>query len=346
MPHSALTRWLKQGLARGMCPLCRAAHKLDREYMWHFFDERSSNEDALDEVAASRGICAAHAEQLRRIEVDGLGSTIAISAGDVPGALAGEQDDEVRDLLGRAGRLAGNVVGRGALRVRDAARHPMLAEPQPSRHRPRADGVDADPCRRHLLRQRLGEVREGGLGGAVVDDRGVGEEGVDRARRDDAPAPSVEHSRDDRARGPHRGHEREVERRRPFVVGDGGEAIHPGRHRTDVVDEDVDRAVREGGVDELGRPARRREIDLDRLDHACLHKGAQLVREAARAGNDRCAFGRERVRHGEPDSLAGASHQRALAAELGIHGCRPRPYQRAAETTRAAIGSVKPSPSA
>jgi len=79
MPHSALTRWLKQGLARCMCPLCRAAHKLDREYMWHFFDERSSDERALDEVATARGFCAVHAEQLRRIEVDGLKSTIAIS---------------------------------------------------------------------------------------------------------------------------------------------------------------------------------------------------------------------------------------------------------------------------
>ena len=79
MPHSALTRWLKQGLARDMCPLCRAAHKLDREYMWHFFDERSSDEDALDQVAAARGFCSHHAEQLRRIEVDGLKSTIAIS---------------------------------------------------------------------------------------------------------------------------------------------------------------------------------------------------------------------------------------------------------------------------
>ncbi|MGZ6695743.1 MAG: DUF6062 family protein [Solirubrobacteraceae bacterium] len=79
MPHSALTRWLKQGVARGMCPLCRVRHKADREYMWHFFDERSSDEGALDEVAAARGFCAEHAEQLRHIEVDGLGSTLAIS---------------------------------------------------------------------------------------------------------------------------------------------------------------------------------------------------------------------------------------------------------------------------
>jgi hypothetical protein len=79
MPHSALTRWLKQGLAHGICPLCRAAHKLDREYMWHFFDERSSDEAALDDVAVARGFCAGHADQLRRIEVEGLKSTIAIS---------------------------------------------------------------------------------------------------------------------------------------------------------------------------------------------------------------------------------------------------------------------------
>jgi hypothetical protein len=79
VPHSALTRWLKQGLARDMCPLCRAAHKLDRECMWNFFDERSSDEDALDQVSAARGFCAEHAEQLRRIEVDGFKSTIAIS---------------------------------------------------------------------------------------------------------------------------------------------------------------------------------------------------------------------------------------------------------------------------
>jgi hypothetical protein len=41
--------------------LCRAAHKLDREYLWHFFDEPSSGEAAVDEVSAARGAdrCAA-----------------------------------------------------------------------------------------------------------------------------------------------------------------------------------------------------------------------------------------------------------------------------------------------
>lgn len=79
MPSSVLTRWLRQGLERGMCPLCRVAHKADREYMWYFFDERSSDEAVLDEVAAARGLCPEHAEQLRLIEVEGTKSTIGIS---------------------------------------------------------------------------------------------------------------------------------------------------------------------------------------------------------------------------------------------------------------------------
>jgi hypothetical protein len=78
-PHSALTRFLKQGLARGICPLCRVAHKLDAEYMWHFFDEYSGQDRALDELRRSCGFCREHADTLRRIEVDGLRSTLGIS---------------------------------------------------------------------------------------------------------------------------------------------------------------------------------------------------------------------------------------------------------------------------
>lgn len=79
MLSSALTRWLKQGLSRGMCPLCRVAHKLDREYIWYFFDEYSTQDAALDELRRAGGFCAEHAEQLRRVEVDGLKSTLGIS---------------------------------------------------------------------------------------------------------------------------------------------------------------------------------------------------------------------------------------------------------------------------
>jgi hypothetical protein len=79
MPSSALTRFIKQGLARGMCPLCRAAHKLEREYIWYFFDEYSDQQWALDELRASHGFCAAHAEALRQVEVEGVKSTLGIS---------------------------------------------------------------------------------------------------------------------------------------------------------------------------------------------------------------------------------------------------------------------------
>jgi hypothetical protein len=77
MPHTSLTRWLKQGLDRGMCPLCRAARKLDREYIWFFFDERTGDDDAVGEVSRARGFCADHADQLKRVEVDGTKSTSA-----------------------------------------------------------------------------------------------------------------------------------------------------------------------------------------------------------------------------------------------------------------------------
>ena len=78
-PNSALTRFIKQGLARGVCPLCRVAYKVDREYMWAFLDEYSGHDETLDRLRRARGFCAAHAEQLRRLEVEGLKSNLGIS---------------------------------------------------------------------------------------------------------------------------------------------------------------------------------------------------------------------------------------------------------------------------
>ena len=79
MANSALTRWLKQGLAAGMCPLCHVAQKLDREYVWYFSDEWSSDEATIEAFAKARGFCAEHAEKLKIVEVLGLRSTIGIS---------------------------------------------------------------------------------------------------------------------------------------------------------------------------------------------------------------------------------------------------------------------------
>jgi hypothetical protein len=48
MTSSVLRRWLRQGLRFGVCPLCRASHKLDREYVWGFFDQFSTQDTAVE----------------------------------------------------------------------------------------------------------------------------------------------------------------------------------------------------------------------------------------------------------------------------------------------------------
>lgn len=74
-----MTAWLRQGLRAGICPLCRVAHKADREYIWHFFDEGADRGESIDAVRHAFGFCAEHIEMLRRIEVDAMKSTLAIS---------------------------------------------------------------------------------------------------------------------------------------------------------------------------------------------------------------------------------------------------------------------------
>lgn len=79
VPPAVVTGWLRQGLRSGMCPLCRVAHKADREYIWHFFDEGADSGEAIDEVRAACGFCAEHVEMLRRLEIEGMKSTLATS---------------------------------------------------------------------------------------------------------------------------------------------------------------------------------------------------------------------------------------------------------------------------
>jgi hypothetical protein len=104
--NRALSRLVNQGLRSAMCPLCHVAHKLDREYMWHFFDAYSDSGRAIDELRASGGLCAEHAAQLRAIEVDGLSSTLGISTVylETLEGIARELDavDPARDLPPRA----------------------------------------------------------------------------------------------------------------------------------------------------------------------------------------------------------------------------------------------------
>lgn len=78
-PSSAVTSWLRQGLANGICPLCRVAHKADREFIWHFYDERSNDMAAVEEVRRAFGFCPEHIEMLRRIDVEDMKTTLSIS---------------------------------------------------------------------------------------------------------------------------------------------------------------------------------------------------------------------------------------------------------------------------
>jgi hypothetical protein len=78
-PPSAVTTWLRQGLRNRMCPLCRVVHKADREYIWHFYDERSNDMDALEEVRRAFGFCGEHIEMLRRIDVEDMKTTLSVS---------------------------------------------------------------------------------------------------------------------------------------------------------------------------------------------------------------------------------------------------------------------------
>jgi hypothetical protein len=100
---TVLTRWLRQGLKFGICPLCRASHKLDREFVWYFVDQWSMKDTTVDDVARARGLCAEHAEQVCRVEVDSLGSTLGI--GNLYMATLERLRDDL-EQLGTAAELA------------------------------------------------------------------------------------------------------------------------------------------------------------------------------------------------------------------------------------------------
>ena len=99
------------------------------------------------------------------------------------------------------------------------------------------------PCGPDLLRQGLGEVGQRGLGRAVVDDRRVGQEGVDRADRDDVPVPGREHGGQRGPGGAYRRQQVERQASQPVVVGDVEEPGQARRDGADVVDQDVEPAV-------------------------------------------------------------------------------------------------------
>ena len=78
-PPGVLTAWLRQGVRAGICPLCRVAHKADREYIWHFCDEGADQEESIDKVRQACGFCRDRIAMLCHIETKGMKSTLAIS---------------------------------------------------------------------------------------------------------------------------------------------------------------------------------------------------------------------------------------------------------------------------
>jgi hypothetical protein len=87
-----------------------------------------------------------------------------VGAGDVAGAVAGQQHDQDSHLFGTGepsryragGSLFGGISGFDAAGAGDRLGDTVLAEPQRRRDRPRTDRVDADASRAYLLGQRLG----------------------------------------------------------------------------------------------------------------------------------------------------------------------------------------------
>lgn len=75
---AALTRWLRQGLELGICPLCRVVHKADREFIWQFSEEGFGDAEAMAQLVRGHGFCSAHAEMLERIDLE-LQSMLGVS---------------------------------------------------------------------------------------------------------------------------------------------------------------------------------------------------------------------------------------------------------------------------
>jgi hypothetical protein len=90
------------------------------------------------------------------------------------------------------GGLFGDIPGFAAACAGHRRGDAVLAEPQRGGDRSRTDGVDADASRANVLGERLREVQKGDLGGAVIDDQRVRQDGFDLAGADDGAGTAVE----------------------------------------------------------------------------------------------------------------------------------------------------------
>jgi hypothetical protein len=95
IPNGTLTRWLRQGIELGICPMCRVVHKADREYVWHFSEEGFGNIDTMAAMARAHGFCSEHAAMLTKIDLQ-MKSMLGVST--IYAELFGEITEEMNVL--------------------------------------------------------------------------------------------------------------------------------------------------------------------------------------------------------------------------------------------------------
>jgi len=253
------------------------------------------------------------------VEVDG-------GAGDVTGALGGQEGDEIGELFGLAHpshrHAPGHVLVVG-LHVALGSALPLGALDQAE-----ADGVDEDPIGGVLAGQRLGEIDAGGARdrcGQATRSRRLAADG---GHVDDAPTAPPLHVRDDQAAEAHGGHQLQIE-----VLLPGG-VVHlaerGGRRRARVVDEHVHAAeARQHGaherlhVGQLGDVGRLRQ-HLGAGGFANRLGGALEHVLPTRADGHARALAREPFPARPPQPLAASGDDRHLAAESELqHGPVP-----------------------
>jgi alpha-maltose-1-phosphate synthase len=248
-----------------------------------------------------------------------------VSARDVGGPVAGQQEDQVGDLLRTAEPaghrtmrgLALDVLGLRAGGAADGLRDAVVAEPQIGGYRARANRVDPDAPGPDLLGQGLAEAGQGRLDRAVVQHAGVGQGRVDRTDGHDRPLPGRQHGGQRAAGGTHRGHQVEREGGLPVRIGDAQEPAGPGRRPADVVDQDV--RSRGGPRDQPGRSVRIGQVHLENLHRTVLGQLIEFRGGRSRPRDDMRAVSHQAAGNREPDSPAGAGDDGGPSRQAQVH---------------------------
>ena len=223
---------------------------------------------------------------------------------DICGSLAGKEDDQVCYLLGSGktsrGRigsgLARHVIGVDTRSARHGVGNPVVTEPEVGRNRPGADGVHTDVVSCHFLGERLAKVGQGCFGGAVVQDRRVGEKGVHRTRGNNVAATGADHRRQDCPGHPHGRHKIQSDRVGPVLIGDAQKSTGASLSRAHIVDENIDPTVFKRHCGQIDGTRGPRQIDWDQLDNTAPHKDVELSRALPSSGDDvHALIGKARV---------------------------------------------------